>query len=496
MDHNEKSALVGFNFSASSAIAKFMALHQHGRQQRKQQEQPNQNQRKTVACNKRQLPIESTELSAPLKHSQKRTSMLKNDIQSSNNIELKHNNHTHQTRTKQAVLRVSADDNTTLSLTGNIQPTQPGSTRTRLEQHRYIISTHLLQNTELIRALLDPACANVDLVERDFEYLRKMLPESTRNRDTIRVEADLVLDEHNAVIFYPLRLLGQRKSTMRDISHNNPTGGSKRCSSSILFSGLEELAEFIARVGPRYRVLWIILEEYSWTPNPISNCKSLGAMAFQFLPKSTKTTLSISQQVPQQVPQRAPQHAILNINPYVGPVMEGLTVLLSWAATCQERDHWLAMVSTESLTTSSHHHGRARSGVGSNYRQRRFQTQILFASDARSSALVARTIGDKIVAQLEHIVAQGLRHERDGWQNKEEWLWREWLNEQESTHERFLNALQIFNPFSVQLILSLCTLREFLAMDHNKRIDVVGKFVDPEVLAEFQHVISQPMPYA
>lgn len=43
-------------------------------------------------------------------------------------------------------------------------------------------------------------------------------------------------------------------------------------------------------------------------------------------------------------------------------------------------------------------------------------------------------------------------------------------------------SLQVFNPFSAQLILSLCRLKEFLAMSHSERVRAVGQFVDGETL--------------
>lgn len=68
--------------------------------------------------------------------------------------------------------------------------------------------------------------------------------------------------------------------------------------------------------------------------------------------------------------------------------------------------------------------------------QRRFQTQILFAADERAAARMVRSIGDRILGQIQEAVEQGVRSERDGWRSREEWLWREWLNEQESTVKR------------------------------------------------------------
>ena len=44
----------------------------------------------------------------------------------------------------------------------------PGSEET----HKYIASSRLIQKTTLVKALVDPDCGHVSLVERDFEYLR------------------------------------------------------------------------------------------------------------------------------------------------------------------------------------------------------------------------------------------------------------------------------------------------------------------------------------
>lgn len=44
----------------------------------------------------------------------------------------------------------------------------PGSKET----HKYIASSRLIQKAALVKALVDPDCGRVLLVERDFEYLR------------------------------------------------------------------------------------------------------------------------------------------------------------------------------------------------------------------------------------------------------------------------------------------------------------------------------------
>lgn len=44
------------------------------------------------------------------------------------------------------------------------------------EIHRYITSTRVIQNTAIVRSLLDPECGRSQLVERDVEYLRVNTP--------------------------------------------------------------------------------------------------------------------------------------------------------------------------------------------------------------------------------------------------------------------------------------------------------------------------------
>ncbi|KAG0243142.1 hypothetical protein BGW41_002782 [Actinomortierella wolfii] len=107
--------------------------------------------------------------------------------------------------------------------------------------------------------------------------------------------------------------------------------------------------------------------------------------------------------------------------------------------------------------------------MGPHSRQWGRQVRVLFASSEETTAMMIRRIGDGLVRQIEEAARAGLRREHDGWRNGDEWLSRDWLNQQDSTHERFLSAFQIFNPFSVQAILSLCPLREFLGMSTQQR---------------------------
>ncbi|KAG0325241.1 hypothetical protein BG004_003271, partial [Podila humilis] len=216
------------------------------------------------------------------------------------------------------------------------QPEPPKS----LERHRYIVSGYLMQNTALTRALRDPTCAHADLVERDLEYLRDMIPASTKNRATTRVEADLILDEHNGVLFYPLRFLGQTSFGTNSSSSSSTISSSSSLSSSVS-SGLEELVYCIARIGPRYRVLWVVLEEYTWNPVSVSstatNKYNRQALKELFHPptkqrrsaqearvfngQGTSSSLKDHHFLHEQQQQYLQQRQVVKINPYAGPVM-------------------------------------------------------------------------------------------------------------------------------------------------------------------------------
>ncbi|KAG0032641.1 hypothetical protein BGZ81_010365 [Podila clonocystis] len=452
----DQDALFGFHFSASAAIDRFMALHRRGDPQHPSLTNATNSEAKSTSrkgkAAKQPVPTTIKDSSSHYPHKRKEKSDRKNTLPQDPVLTRAENRAHEQARQEQHPQ--------------TYQPPPPNSS----ERHRYIASGHLLQNTGLVRALRDPACAHADLVERDFAYLRNILPPTTKNRDTTCVEADLVLDEHNAVLFYPLRLLGQACIS------------SSARSSSTTTSGLEELVCCIARIGPRYRVVWVVLEEYNWTPRTIATTPRLtNAFMDQTAKKRQSSPALLASSLPGQSVQR-----VVRINPYIGPVMDGLTTLLSWATVCHNQNTWMSKLPT-------HGEGDTYPSVTLGRGQKRFQTQILFAADERGAARMVRSIGDRILGQIQEAVEQGVRGERDGWQSREEWLWREWLNEQESTHERFLCSLQVFNPFSAQLILSLCRLKVFLAMSHNERVRTVGQFVDGETLATFQKMVNQPL---
>ncbi|KFH62616.1 hypothetical protein MVEG_12008 [Podila verticillata NRRL 6337] len=416
----------GFHFSASAAIDRFMTLHHRSdHQQPSSTSATNSETTRSRKGKAKSVPttIKDTNTHHPYKVKGKsdRKNTLPPDLALS--------------RTEKAQEQARQELHP--------QPYQPPPPNSS-ERHRYIASGYLLQNTGLVRALRDHYAPRVD--QKPSHH---------------RVEADLVLDEHHAVIFYPLRLLGQASSS---------SAGSS--------SGLEELVSCIARIGPRYRVLWIVLEEYNWTPRTTISTTPRLHNAFMASTNTKKRQVdSPAMQLDSPIlgGQSHGQRAI-KINPYVGPVMDGLTTLLSWATACHNQNTWMSKLTSEEEGDTCY----PRMALGR--AQKRFQTQMLFASDERAAARLVRSIGDRILGLIQDAVVQGVRSERDGWQSREEWLWREWLNEQESTHERFLCSLQVFNPFSVQLILSLCRLKEFLGMSHGERVRAVGQFVDGETL--------------
>ncbi|KAF9549997.1 hypothetical protein EC957_002058 [Mortierella hygrophila] len=335
----------------------------------------------------------------------------------------------------------------------------PGSEET----HKYIASSRLIQKTALVKALVDPGCGRVSFVERDFEYLRCMTPDTGQGLDgTSPVEADLILDEHNAILFYPLGDLGQASGL--DVE-----------------GGLKTLVATLASIGPRYTNLWLIFEEY-------------------YSPAHLVTTGSIRITTGMQQAPSVPLPILARPNPYIGPTMKYLSQFMAWVPSTQTRTRWLSRIS---YPIGHQSHQTKRSNVqqqsfgmqdpGQSMDETPFETQVLFASDEWCAARMVRAIGEGIVRRIDRAARDGVRKDEDGWQDAEEWLWRDWLNDQDSTHERFLGAFRIFNPFSIQLILSLCSLKEFFAMDHQQRCKTVGRFIDPNVLAIFDKVVATPM---
>ncbi|KAF9918892.1 hypothetical protein FBU30_011235 [Linnemannia zychae] len=293
------------------------------------------------------------------------------------------------------------------------------------EAHKYIVSSRILQKRQLIKALLDPSCGHISFIERDFEYLRTMDTVMMQNQDIIsRVEADLILDEYTAVMFYSLNDFDRSNSLDDDDDDDE--------------AGLHTLVKSLARIGPRYKSIWLIIEEYhSSTPN-----------------------------------------ALTQPTPYTESIMRRLIMFMAWVPLTHSRLQWLSRIHYP----NGHQYPQ---GASQPFRtgdlekaidEVPFQTQVLFASDEQCAASMTRSIGNGIVKQIDRAVKNKIRREEDGWRDADEWLWRDWLSDQDSNHERFLSTFQLFNPFSIQLILSLCTLKEFFAMDHQQRCRTVEHF--------------------
>ncbi|KAF9135481.1 hypothetical protein BGW39_002627 [Mortierella sp. 14UC] len=178
--------------------------------------------------------------------------------------------------------------------------------------------------------------------------------------------------------------------------------------------------------------------------------------------------------------------------------MKYLSQFMAWVPITQTRTRWLSRIYRSSKLQDVQHQQQEQQPVGIRdpgqaMDEVPFETQVLFASDERCAARMVRAIGEGIVRRIDRAAKGGVRRDEDGWRDAEEWLWRDWLNDQDSTHERFLSAFRLFNPFSIQLILSLCSLKEFFAMDHQQRCKAVGRFIDPSVLAIFDKAVATPL---
>ncbi|KAF9185268.1 hypothetical protein BGZ51_002743 [Haplosporangium sp. Z 767] len=283
------------------------------------------------------------------------------------------------------------------------------------ETHRYIASSRILQNRALINALVDPECGGVQLVERDFEYLRVLLPTDTSNHTTARVEADLVLDEDTAIVLYPLRELGQ--ATIQDSN-----------------AGLNELLATLARIGPRFKVVWLLLEEYTWSSTTAISRQRRSSTAVERC-SSVSRFGSCSGSTPTLVSR---------INAFAGPVTTQLNKLMAWIPLTHDRQHWRSRMTNRIEIQQDFAHPKgvcdqllsALKGAD----EFKFETRVLYASDERYTARVARAIGEGIVARINSAVAAGVRRDEDGWRSGEEWLWRDWLNDVDSTVRTALNG--------------------------------------------------------
>ncbi|KAF9359253.1 hypothetical protein BGX26_012783 [Mortierella sp. AD094] len=374
------------------------------------------------------------------------------------NLELaKQRQHSKQTIKEQTELRSSTssriptsvsplpetNDNDIVSQSRNpVRSDEPLPPLTKPDIHRYIVSTRLLQNTAITRALVDPDCGRAELIERDVEYLRALLSEDTASRSTTRVEADIILDENNAVVLYSLREIGQATAQDPD-------------------AGLNELVAILGRIGPRYKVVWLILEEYSWARLPLSVTKrsrSAPRGSSVYAPRSTSTKETVDVKSEDKIADSSSNHKMTptespesnfkpvephtankgfsRLDPYVGPVMVRLNKLMAWVQTTHDQQGWWAR---RSHNNSKGHYNlqsalydpflSAFSGIS----ELKFEIRVLFASDERCTAWISRAIGDAIADKIEKSTKAGIRREEDGWRDREEWVWRDWLNERDST---------------------------------------------------------------
>ncbi|KAF9899696.1 hypothetical protein BX616_002891, partial [Lobosporangium transversale] len=297
----------------------------------------------------------------------------------------------------------------------------------RPDTYKYIGSTRLLQNTRLVRALFDPQCANIQLVERDVEYLRAFLPNTLPNRLTTRIEADIILDEKTAIILYPLREIGQ--STAQDPN-----------------AGLNELVATIARIGPRYKALWLILEENN--NNRIKACDRSNGLPVSYITNIDRGGSSAFTMMASPAAALNGKETIMTrVDPYPGPVTVQLNKLLAWLPFTYNRCGWQRRQSNAMNNDDSCGYQRRWDHQGPqgyylapplphelpDVNELEFEVKVLFASDEQCAAWMARAIGEEITTRIENEKRMGIRREQDGWQDREEWVWRDWLNEQDST---------------------------------------------------------------
>ncbi|CAG8668828.1 44077_t:CDS:10 [Gigaspora margarita] len=111
------------------------------------------------------------------------------------------------------------------------------------EQNAHIISARLLANRGLLSAFKSIYC-KVEIFERDFEYMRPLLPDD--ELETPYIDCDLIIDERTGIIYYPLNLISQEQSV--------PT-----------------FARTIIRLAQKYSSLYVILETYTWSNRTINN---------------------------------------------------------------------------------------------------------------------------------------------------------------------------------------------------------------------------------
>ncbi|CAG8486336.1 16609_t:CDS:10 [Funneliformis caledonium] len=120
--------------------------------------------------------------------------------------------------------------------------------------YKYIASARILPNRGLLTALKSRDC-KVELIERDFEYMRPFLSE--RESDAIHVDVDIIIDERTGAIFYPLNKLAQGQT-------------------------VSKLVQTVNRLRLKYTNLYLILEAYTWKNRPASKNTEHTITAYPF----------------------------------------------------------------------------------------------------------------------------------------------------------------------------------------------------------------------
>ncbi|CAH1761554.1 6324_t:CDS:2 [Entrophospora sp. SA101] len=246
--------------------------------------------------------------------------------------------------------------------------------------HKYIISSRLLQNNRLLTALRSDNC-KVELIERDFEYLKTFLSDDyyEQQKNLNYVEADLILDERTAMIYFPLNKISQIQ----------------------IFT---QFLNTLTRLAQKYSNFYLILENYTRKNNNNSDDMMIELSTTPYL--------------------------------FTLPTIKALANLSSLPSI-----------------------------------------HILYSTSEEMSARLARLIGD---------VGDG-----NGWKNRQQWESRDWMITEESLHENFLTCFTPFiNPFTAQMILTATNLREFLAMSHLERRELIGDWIDEERLIQFNEIVN------
>nr|CAG8605701.1 9653_t:CDS:2 [Entrophospora candida] len=276
--------------------------------------------------------------------------------------------------------------------------------------HKYIISSRLLQNNRLLTALRSDNC-KVELIERDFEYLKTFLSDDyyEQQKNLNYVEADLILDERTAMIYFPLNKISQIQ----------------------IFT---QFLNTLTRLAQKYSNFYLILENYTRNNNNNSDDMMIELSTTPYL--------------------------------FTLPTIKALANLSSLPSI-----------------------------------------HILYSTSEEMSARLARLIGDVCATKCENfnnnnnlIVIDddgnnydsiGNSGDGNGWKNRQQWESRDWMITEESLHEKFLTCFTPFiNPFTAQMILTATNLREFLAMSHLERRELIGDWIDEERLIQFNEIVN------